>query len=147
MRIVPGIDELTTPYWQAASEHRLVMQYCGHCGFTGYPPVPRCPRCHGGQLTWREVSGRGTVHSFTVVHHSVHPVTANALPYVLVLVSLDEGPRMLTNLRDCAAEEVRVGLEVEVTFEDLGGGIGLPQFRPAGASIGDRGTAVGEGRG
>lgn len=130
MRILPGPDQLTAPYWEAASEHRLVMQHCEDCGYAGFPPLPRCPGCHG-ELAWRQVSGKGTVHSFTIVHHSVHPVSANALPYALLVAELDEGPRMLTNLRDAPPEVLRVGLPVEVTFEDLAPGIGLPQFRPA----------------
>lgn len=74
--------------------------------------------------------GRGTVHTFTIVHHSVHPVTAGSLPYVLVLVQLDEGPRVLTNLRDAQPDRVHVGMPVEVIFEDLNDAITLPQFRP-----------------
>ena len=76
------------------------------------------------------MGGHGRVHTFTIVHHSVHPVTADALPYVLALVELDEGPRLLTNLRAVRPEDVRVGMAVQVLFEDLGDGIALPQFQP-----------------
>jgi uncharacterized OB-fold protein len=131
MRILPGVDDMTGPYWAAAADHRLVMQYCAQCGFTGYPPVPSCPRCHTRELTWREVSGRGSVHAYTTVYHPVHPVMAESLPYTLVLVDLAEGPRMLTKLRDCAPEDVSVGLAVEVVYDDVTDGIALPQFRPA----------------
>lgn len=131
MRILPTPDELSAPYWEAASEHRLVMQHCEECGYAGYPPLPRCPTCHG-PLAWKEVSGKGIVHSFTIVHHSVHPVTADSMPYALVAVELDEGPRMLTNLRESSLEDLKVGARVEVLFEDLAEGIGLPQFRLTG---------------
>jgi uncharacterized OB-fold protein len=76
------------------------------------------------------MSGRGTVYAFTIVNHSVHPVSAGAIPYVLVLVELDEGPRILTNLRHCDIGDVRVGMSVEVLFDDLTETIGLPQFAP-----------------
>lgn len=78
------------------------------------------------------MSGRGSVYTYTVVHHSVHPVTAHSLPYIIALVQLDEGPRILTNLREVSPEDVRVGLPVEVFFEDLNETTALPQFRPAG---------------
>lgn len=129
MKILPAADELTAPYWDAARERRLVIQRC-ECGRLAHPPVASCPRCHRNRFTWSEMSGRGTVYAFTVVHHSVHPVSATAIPYVIVLVELDEGPRLLTNLRNCAPEEVRVGLPVEVTFEDLDDAVTLPQFAP-----------------
>lgn len=131
MKIVPGVDDLTRPYWEAAADHRLIMQCCTACGkFTDYPPIPICPHCNSTSLGWRSVSGRGTVDSFTIVHHPVHPVVVDGLPYTLVVVALDEGPRMLTQLRECPPERVHVGLKVEVVFEDLAPDIGLPQFRP-----------------
>jgi len=130
MKIIPAADELTAPYWSAARERRLVIQRCA-CGRLTHPPVASCPQCHGNDFTWSEMSGRGTVYAFTVVHHSVHPVSADAIPYVIVLVELDEGPRMLTNLRHCDPETVRVGLAVQVIFEDTDETVTLPQFAPA----------------
>lgn len=130
MKILPAADELTAPFWAAARERRLVVQRC-ECGRLTHPPVASCSRCHGTRFTWSQMSGRGTVYAFTVVHHSVHPVTAGAIPYVIALVELDEGPRILTNLRNCAPEEVSVGLPVEVIFEDLDDTVTLPQFTPA----------------
>jgi hypothetical protein len=76
------------------------------------------------------MSGDGVVHAFTWVNHSVHPVSAGRTPYILVLVELSEGPRILTNLRHCAVEDVRVGLAVHVLFEDVSDTITLPQFTP-----------------
>ncbi len=129
MKILPAPDELTAPYWAAARERRLVVQRC-ECGRLAHPPVARCPRCHGGRFTWPQMSGRGTVYAFTVVHHSVHPATAGAIPYVIVLVELAEGPRILTNLRDYNAEDLRVGLPVQVIFERVSDTVTLPQFTP-----------------
>lgn len=134
MRIIPRPDELNGPYWQAAAEHRLVVQRCRGCGRLGHPPVASCPSCHASAFDWPTMSGRGTVHTFTIVHHSVHPVTAGSLPYVLVLVELEEGPRVLTNLRGVRPEDVEVGMPVEVLFEDLDDGVSLPQFRPVDAA-------------
>lgn len=130
MRIVPARTELTAPYWEAARQGRLAVQRCAGCGRLSHPPVASCPRCHHDTFTWDEMSGRGSVHTFTVVHHSVHPVSAGATPYVIALVELEEGPRILTNLRGGEIADVRVGLPVQVTFEAAGDEVGLPQFEP-----------------
>jgi len=134
VRIVPAVTPLTAPFWQAAREHRLVVQSCGACGGLQHPPAPLCRSCHGSQLGFRQVSGQGTLYSFTVVHHSVHPATAGEVPYVLALVELVEGPRLVANLRDCAVEDLVVGLGLEAVFEDLTEEVGLVQFRPARSS-------------
>ncbi|HEX4011450.1 MAG TPA: Zn-ribbon domain-containing OB-fold protein [Solirubrobacteraceae bacterium] len=130
MRILPAPNELTAPYWEAAREHRLVIQRCDACGRLSHPPVASCPACHGSALRWDPMSGEGEVYAFTWVSHSVHPVSTGKTPYILVLVALAEGPRILTNLRDCAPEDVRVGLPVHVTFEDVSDTVSLPQFTP-----------------
>jgi uncharacterized OB-fold protein len=129
MRILPAPNELTAPYWEAARQHRLVVQRCA-CGRLSHPPVASCPACHGRELTWESMSGEGAVHAFTWVSHSVHPVSAGKTPYVLALVELSEGPRILTNLRHCAPADARVGLPVRVLFEDVSDTIALPQFTP-----------------
>jgi uncharacterized protein len=129
MRILPAPDELTAPYWAAAGEHRLVIQQC-EGGHLSHPPVAICPACHSRRFTWQPMSGNGKVYAFTSVCHAVHPVTVGHTPYIIVLVELEEGPRMLTNLRDCDAQDVRVGLPVQVTFEDLSDMLSLPQFTP-----------------
>ena len=129
MRILPLADELTAPYWAAAGEHRLVIQRC-ECGRLSHPPVAICPACHGRVFTWERMSGYGEVYAFTSVCHAVHPVTMGHTPYTIALVALDEGPRMLTNLRGCDTQDVRVGLPVRVIFEDLSDTVSLPQFTP-----------------
>ncbi len=134
MRILPVPDELTAPFWTAASEHRLVIQRC-ECGRLSHPPVAICPVCHSQRFTWQPMSGSGQVYAFTSVCHAVHPVTVGHTPYIIALVELAEGPRMLTNLRGCEAGGVRVGLPVQVIFEDLTDTLSLPQFTP---QIGDQ---------
>ena len=131
MRILPGVSDLTAPYWRAARQHRLDLQRCGGCGRLQHPPGPSCERCHSSELEWSTMSGRGEVYSFTVVHHSVHPVTAGHLPYVVALVELEEGPRLVANIGRCPIDQVRIGLPVTVCFDDLGEEITLPQFEPA----------------
>jgi len=129
-RIVPGMTELTRPYWEAAREGRLVVQRCVRCRRLWHPPLHRCPRCHATELDWAPVGGRGAVYTFTVVDHPTHVALQDQVPYVVALVELHEGPRVLANVRGCAPEEVRVGMPVQVAFEKVDEVITLPQFVP-----------------
>ena len=130
MAIVPAMTDLTRPYWEAAREGRLVVQECRGCGQIRHPPLPACPRCHGKDQGWREVSGGGTVYSRTVVRHPTHVALADQVPYVVALVELAEGPRLVTGITGCAPEDVTVGMRVQVTFREVAGGVVLPYFRP-----------------
>lgn len=131
MRIVPAVNELTAPYWRAAREHHLAIQACEGCGALQHPPAPLCRACHGNRLAFAPVSGRGTLYAFTVAYHSVHPATAGQVPYVLALVELAEGPRLVANIRDCPIEDLAVGMPLEAVYEDLSDEAALVQFRPA----------------
>jgi hypothetical protein len=120
-------------FWDAAKEHRFVIQRCEACGRYVHWPQLRCPACGSDRLAEAELSGRGTVYSFTVVHHVFNPAFADDVPYNLAIVELDEQPglRVLTNIVECANDALRIGMKVAVTFEDREG-YSLPQFRPAG---------------
>jgi uncharacterized OB-fold protein len=125
------VDEASRPYWEGARRHELVILRCRDCHFYVHYPRPRCGRCGSDQLTPTRVSGLGVIHSFTVTHHKGAPGFADETPFVVVLVELDEqkGLRIIANLRGCAPGDVRVGLPVEVVFEDVAPGVTLPQFR------------------
>ena len=131
MRIVPAVDALSAPFWQAARDHRLAVQACEDCGALQHPPAPLCRSCHGGRLAFRPVSGRGTLYAFTVVHHSVHPATVDKVPYVLALVQLDEGPRLAADVVDCPFDDLAVGMALDAVYDDVSDGVALVQFRPA----------------
>jgi uncharacterized OB-fold protein len=131
MAIVPGFTDLTRPYWENANAGRLVIQACGTCGRGWHPPLPACPHCHGTDLGWQQVSGAGTVYSRTVVRHATHAALADQIPYVIAIVELAEGPRLVTGITGCAPEEVRVGMAVRVCFRQVADGITLPYFEPA----------------
>jgi uncharacterized protein len=126
----PEISPETETFWAATATGRLLLQSCGSCGrFVWYPRYV-CPACHSTDLRWREASGRGTVHSATVTTRGILEYK-DAGSYVLALVELDEGPKMLTNIVDCDPAEVFIGQRVEVVFHDTGAGNALPRFRPA----------------
>ena len=128
-RIVPGRDD--TPWWEALRRHDLVIQRCTECGTWRHPPGPVCASCHASAARFERVSGRGRVFSYTLVHHPVHPALADRVPYNVALVELPDagGVRVVTNLVDVAPGDVRVGLEVEVVFEDVDDELTLPRFR------------------
>lgn len=121
------------PYWNAARERRLVIRKCKACGQLHFMPRHLCPACWSDQLEWVDARGTGTVHSFTVIHRASDPAFAPLVPYVVALVELDEGPRMMANILGAGAMDVKIGDPVRVTFEDRGDGALLPQFERASA--------------
>lgn len=128
---VPVPDTDTEPYWQAAKQHQIKLPRCKQCGHFSFPPRPdRCPRCLSTTVEWSQLSGRGTVYSFTVMHDSL--VRGFPPPYVVAQVDLEEqrGLRLTCNILDCNIQDVRIGMPVEVVFEDRTEEVSLPQFRP-----------------
>lgn len=133
---LPMPNEDTAPYWEAARAGELRMQRCADCGWVRFPPALLCPRCLSERAEWAPMSGRGTVFSWVVVHQSQHPAFNPDAPYNVAVIELDEGPRLHTNLLDCALDEIRIGMRVEVVFEKVNDDITLPKFRPLRAAKG-----------
>jgi uncharacterized OB-fold protein len=127
---LPVPDAASLPYWEAAKQHRLVVQHCDACGRDQYPPDLICRYCQSDRLSFRKASGRGSVYSFAVYVRSF--MAGFEAPYVLALVDLDGHPgvRMMTNIVDTPIPSISVGMPVEVTFEDRGEWA-MPQFRAA----------------
>ncbi len=117
-------------FWQGVDQGKLVLQKCGECGEWCHLPRPMCPKCHSVEKQWAQVSGRGVVYSWVTYHESPHP--AFKAPYSVVLVELEEGMRIVSNLVDVKANEIEVGMPVEVTFEEIKEGVILPKFKKAG---------------
>lgn len=124
----PRVTELNRRFWQAARDHRLEIQRCDHCRHLRYPIAAVCPVCLGSETTWVALSGRGTVFARVTYHHAFDPALAEHLPYVVAIVQLDEGPRMISNLVGPAAEHAQVGDAVEVVFEAVDGDLAVPRF-------------------
>ena len=120
----------TEPFWEAAAEGRLVLPRCDRCDTVIWYPRRFCPVCHSTAVSWFEASGRGTIYSCTVVRKARGP-WAEAVPYVIAHVELEEGPRVLTNIVDAAPDDVAVGMPVTVTFDVTPEGQAIPRFRPA----------------
>lgn len=130
-RLLPPVSDLTAPYWEAARNQQLVVQFCGRCEHRPFPPRTHCPACGAGDLDWRPVSGAATLHTFTVAHRPPHPVFADHGPLVIAVVELAEGPRLISNVVDCEPADVHVGMALRVTFEAVDDSdIRLPVFAP-----------------
>ena len=129
-RPAPVADAETEPYWKAAKEGRLVVQRCTTCGNHQLYPRWRCLRCRG-EVQWVEASGGGTVYSFTVIRQNFSRSFRDLLPYVVALVDLDEGPRVMTNVVGCDPDDVRIGMPVRVRFEAVNDESSIPLFEPA----------------
>ncbi len=127
---LPRPTEDSARYWEAAQRHELRMQQCRDCGHVRFPPAVLCARCSSENAEWVQLSGRGTVFSWIVVHQSQHPAFNADTPYNVTIVELEEGPRMHTNLVDCANEQIHIGMPVEVVFERVNDEVVLPKFRP-----------------
>jgi uncharacterized OB-fold protein len=127
----PQPTEETEPFWSACRDQRLAYQACTACSRAQFPPGSICRHCHADRLEWRPASGSGTVHTFSVVHRAPTAVFASDVPYVLALVDMAEGFRMMGNVVGCEPGDVHVAGRVEVIFEARGEHMRIPQFRLA----------------
>jgi uncharacterized OB-fold protein len=129
---LPVPDSVTRPFWESLKAHAIQLQRCGECGQFVYYPRPVCPRCFSDALAWTPVSGRGVVHAFTIPHRHPNPAFAASVPYVVALIELEEGARMLSTLVGIppTPEAVRVDLPVKIVYDDVTTEITLPRFRP-----------------
>jgi len=126
----PLADAITLPWWQAASQHQLVVQRCSACGHTRLPPAPVCPECRSADAEWQEISGRGEVYTYTIVHRPI--AAGQPLPTVIAVIALEGagGVRMISNLVGANPDEIRIGMPVELVWEDMSEELAIPRFRP-----------------
>lgn len=121
-------------YFDALREHRLVYQACADCDAVIFPLRTVCPTCSSLALELRDSAGRGVVHSFTTHQRAMHPYFADRVPYTVVLVDLEEGFRMMSDITHCAPDDVHVGLPVASWFDDIDDEVTLIRFTPADAA-------------
>jgi len=129
---VPIADDISRPFWDAAKEHRLVVQRCTECGYYNHPPRPACDRCSSQRLAFAPVSGRCVIYTFTVMHQPNVAGFESEVPYVNIVVELEEQPLlfMVSNLPHAELKKIRIGGRAEVWFEERGPGLAVAQFRP-----------------
>jgi len=130
---LPAIDNWNRGFWAAAREQRLAAQQCADCSATFFPPGACCPKCLSQHFTWRTLSGRGTVESWTVFHQLYYKGFAQELPYNVAVIRLEEGISLMSNVTGIPNDQLRVGMAVEVVFEKATDEITIPKFKPSGA--------------
>ncbi len=127
----PHPDAVSQPYWAAAAQGTLKLQRCTKCGAIRHYPQLVCSTCYSLDVEWIQASGNGTVHSWTVAHHAFHPAFKADLPYTLLIVDLEEGPRAMGRLDPASTTKLRLGLPVRISFGDDH----LPTFTPTFAQV------------
>jgi uncharacterized OB-fold protein len=128
---IPRPTRHSRPFWEAAAEHRLVIQRSKKTGRYVFYPRAVSPFGADDILEWVEVSGLGTVHAFSIARTATAAHLADRVPYVIAVVELEEGPHMTANIVGCDPESVTIGMAVEAAYEDIAPGVSLVQFRPA----------------
>ena len=127
---LPAMQPWSKPFWDGTRQHQLLIQQCKTCNARIFYPRNVCPECWSSELGWAQASGRGKVFCYTVTLTGVEAKFAADLPYVLAMIDLDEGIRMMGNVIECDPEQVSIGMEVEVVFDDVTPEITLPKWRP-----------------
>lgn len=126
----PALTRDNKWWFDAAKEHRLMIQRCTKCGVLRHPPRPRCDKCGSYEWNGLEASGKGTVYSFVVMHYPQVPSFDYPLP--IGLIELEEGTRLVANLVEVEPSDIKVGMAVELVWEDHDEELTLPAFKPAG---------------
>ncbi|GAA4577183.1 bifunctional MaoC family dehydratase N-terminal/OB-fold nucleic acid binding domain-containing protein [Planotetraspora kaengkrachanensis] len=124
----PAVNDDTRFFWDGVQAGELRIQRCGGCGELRHPPGPVCPSCRSAERTHIVASGAGTVYSYVVHHHP--PVPGQEPPFVVAVVELPEGVRMVGNIVQCPIEEVYVGMPVRVTYQEMDDELTLPMWAP-----------------
>jgi uncharacterized protein len=127
----PISPEFTRPFWEAAKRHELVMPRCKTCDQVFFYPRSECPRCLSNHLEWVRVSGRGRLHTYTIVYQPANVAFRDDTPYIYAVVQLDEGPRMVSNVVQCDLDAVKVDMPLEAIFDDVTAECTLVKFKPA----------------
>lgn len=127
---LPVLDPESQPYWDALKQHRLLLKHCRACQRSHHYPRELCPHCHSDDLEWKRAAGTGRIYSYTVARRPAGPAFKADTPYVVALVELDEGARLMTNIVTADVESVRIDQRVAVQFDDVTPDVTLPKFRP-----------------
>ena len=128
--VIPKPDPDTQAFWDGCLHDQLLLQRCSACHAFRHPPSPICAACLSDRFAWERASGYGVIYTFTIVRRALGRGWEERIPYVVSVVELDEGVRVLSDIVDVEPEAVAIGMPVEVTFAELDGTTKLPLFRP-----------------
>jgi uncharacterized OB-fold protein len=120
----PAINPGDEPYFDAAAQGKLLVKKCNDCDEYHHYPRPFCPFCFSEKVEWVEAKGTGEIYTYSVTRRG------GPVPYCIGYVTLDEGPKMMTNIVDCDLDSVKVGQKVKVVFKKTENGFSVPMFTP-----------------
>jgi uncharacterized OB-fold protein len=126
---LPVVDQDSQVFWEGCKNEKLLIQQCEDCKKHIFYPRLLCPHCMSEELSWKEVTGRGKIYSFTIARRAGGPAFTEEVPYVVALVDLDEGVRLMTNIINTPIENVKCDMSVEVIFDKVTEEITLPKFQ------------------
>ena len=125
---LPNPDENSAEFWEGLKQGKLLLQVCSVCAQTNYPPMVMCSGCGGFDFKWKETEGGGFLYSYVVTHQPIHPSLVDYTPFLTVLIELDEGPRITSNIIDIQPEEADIGMRVRLELFQVNPEITLPLF-------------------
>jgi uncharacterized OB-fold protein len=127
----PLVNNWARPFWDGTRDKKLLIQKCLDCEKSIFYPRMACPHCFSDNLEWVEASGKGNIYSFTVVENNAASPFVPDMPFVIAVVILEEGVRMLTNIVDCDVDALHCDQAVEVAFRKKNDAFTMPMFKPA----------------
>jgi uncharacterized OB-fold protein len=130
---LPLLEGFANDFYAWCKQRELRFQRCSHCGTWRHVPREMCAACGSWQWEWKRSTGHGTVFTWTTIARALHPAFQTDTPYAPVVIDMDEGVRLLSQMVDCPPDQLRIGMPVEVVFEDVTPEITLPKFRRIGS--------------
>ena len=127
---LPSPSPWSRPFWEGCKKHELLIQHCKDCGANIFYPKLYCPSCLSPNIEWIKASGRGKIYTFTIVCNYAPTEFAQDVPYVVAVIRLEEGVQLMSNIVDCAPEQVKCDMEVEVVWDKVTDDFVLPKFKP-----------------
>jgi len=127
---LPIPTKWSQPFWDASRQHKVVLKKCSKCGFIDHPPYLYCTSCQADEHEWVEASGKATLAAYAINMFGVPFPFWVDLPYVVAMIDLPEGPRMISNIVECDHDKLENGMELEVVFDDVSDEMTLPKWRP-----------------
>lgn len=119
------------PFWEGTKQHKLLLKKCKSCGTIDHPPYPYCTNCSSEEHEWVEAAGTGTLYAYAINTFAVPFPFWDDMPYVVAMIDLLEGVRMISNIVECDHSKLENGMALEVVFDDVSDEITLPKWRPA----------------
>lgn len=129
-RPLPYATPDTKPFWNYARQHELRMQKCQDCGHIRWPAGMFCPKCLSDKAEWVKLSGKGSVYTFGITHYIYDKWYTDKVPYAVAVIELAEGPHTMGNVTGCKHEDIKIGMPVEVYFDDVNEEFSIPTWRP-----------------